>query len=78
MINNCKYNILNYKTMREGAINPGMKRSNIINDDLLWDHENYPPEELIPVLKSCLDLNQAYQKQYEITKDRLMNMPKGK
>ena len=40
--------------------------------------EAYPPEELIPVLKSCLDLNQAYQKQYEITKDRLMNMPKGK
>ena len=51
---------------------------NETSDDRLWDHEKFPPEELIPVLKSCIELNQAYQKQYEITKERLMNMPKGK
>lgn len=48
------------------------------SDDKLWDHERYPPEKLIPVLGSCIELNKAYQKQYEITKERLMNMPKGK
>jgi dynein heavy chain len=47
-------------------------------DDKLWDHKKYPPEKLIPVLKSCIELNKAYQHQYEITKERLMNMPKGK
>ena len=73
MINQCKHNILNYKKIREGQ---ATKKQ--ISDDVLWNHEEFPPEELIPVLKSCLDLNQAYQKQYEITKERLMNMPKGK
>ena len=48
------------------------------SDDKLWDHKRFPPEKLIPVLKSCIELNKAYQKQYEITKERLMNMPKGK
>jgi dynein heavy chain len=33
---------------------------------------------LIPVLKSCIDLNNTYQKQYKQTKERLMSMPKGK
>ena len=75
MINNCKYNILYFRRIRDGTVNTGKK---IINDDVLWNHDDYPPEELIPVLKSCLELNQAYQKQYEITKERLMNMPKGK
>lgn len=78
MITNCKYNILNYKKMRE-LNQPGAPIRKVISDDsVLWNHDEYPPEELIPVLKSCLDLNQAYQKQYEITKERLMNMPKGK
>ena len=54
------------------------KNPKMMNDDVLWNHEEFPPEELIPILKSCLDLNSAYQKQYEITKERLMNMPKGK
>jgi dynein heavy chain len=75
MINNCKHNILYFRRIKEGTMNQGKK---IINDDVLWNHDDYPPEELIPVLKSCLELNQAYQKQYEITKERLMNMPKGK
>jgi dynein heavy chain len=78
MITNCKFNILNYKRMRE-LNQPGAPVRKIVNDDgVLWNHDEYPPEELIPVLKSCLDLNQSYQKQYEITKERLMNMPKGK
>ena len=77
MIYNCKYNILNYQKIRDG-IAPTNKKTAIMNHNVLWEHENFPPEELIPVLKSCLDLNAAYQKQYEITKDRLMNMPKGK
>ena len=48
------------------------------SDDKLWDHERFPPEQLIPVLRSCIDLNKCYQEQYKITKERLMNMPKGK
>jgi len=59
MIANCKYNILNYKKMKEGGTANTTKKQ-VMNDDVLWDPENYPPEELIPVLKSCLDLNQAY------------------
>lgn len=50
MIENCKTNILCFK---KGS-------SKKPSEDILWDHENYPPNELIPVLKSCLDLNQAY------------------
>ena len=75
MINNCKYNILYFRRIREGTEKTGKK---IISDEVLWSHDEYPPDELIPVLKSCLELNIAYQKQYEITKERLMNMPKGK
>jgi hypothetical protein len=55
MIGNCKLNILSYKK------GPGASKK-ILSEDILWDHENYPPNELIPVLKSCLDLNAAYQK----------------
>lgn len=79
MIANCKHNILNYRRIREiQAGLPPSKKLNLMDDSVLWNHEDYPPEELIPILRSCLDLNQAYQKQYEITKERLMNMPKGK
>ncbi len=78
MINNCKFNILNYKKMRELNQPNAPIRKVISDDNILWNHEEFPPEELIPILKSCLDLNFAYQKQYEITKERLMNMPKGK
>ncbi|EQD43977.1 protein containing Dynein heavy chain, partial [mine drainage metagenome] len=56
----------------------GQSKKAILSEDILWDHDNYPPNELIPVLKSCLELNQAYQKQYEFTRERLLNMPKGK
>ena len=30
------------------------------------------------MLQSCIELNKAYQHQYEFTKERLMSMPKGK
>jgi dynein heavy chain len=75
MINNCKYNILNFRRIRRGETG---KKGQPQNDDVLWDHEAYPPDELIEMLQSCIELNQAYLKQYEFTKERLMNMPKGK
>ena len=75
MITNCKFNILNFRRIREGSSG---KKGAPMNDDVLWDHDLYPPEELIVVLQSCIELNQAYLKQYEFTKERLMNMPKGK
>ena len=79
MIQNCKNNILDFKKKEKGAPPTTTSKKQIMNDDaILWDHEKYPPNELIEVLKSCLELNSAYQKQYQITKDRLMNMPKGK
>lgn len=75
LIKNCKFNILNFRRIRKGeADRKGAPQS----DDVLWSHENYPPEELIPVLQSCIDLNAAYKRQYEITKQRLKDMPKGK
>ena len=75
MITNCKYNILNFRRIRQGITT---KKGAPASDDVLWDHELYPPEELIDMLQSCIELNQAYLKQYEFTKERLMNMPKGK
>ena len=75
MIRTCKSTILNFKFTRKGE---PKKKGNPPADDALWEHENYPPDELIPVFMSCIELNQAYQKQYEFTKERLMNMPKGK
>jgi dynein heavy chain len=75
MIKNCRANILNFGLIRKGQ---EPKKGNLPSDDALWDHDVYPPEELIPVLQTCIDLNKAYLKQYEFTKERLMNMPKGK
>jgi hypothetical protein len=57
MINNCKYNILYFRRIREGTEKTGKR---IMSDEVLWSHEEYPPDELIPVLKTCLELNQAY------------------
>jgi dynein heavy chain len=57
MINNCKHNILNFRRIRRGE--PAKKT---LNDDVLWDHEAYPPDELIEMLQSCIELNQAYLK----------------
>jgi dynein heavy chain len=75
MITNCKYNILNFIRIRNGNTS---KKGAPQSDDVLWDDKLYPPDQLIPMLQSCIDLNAAYLKQYEFTKERLMNMPKGK
>ena len=74
MIIQCKYNILNFRRIRRGETS----KKGPMTDDVLWDHEQYPPDELIPMLQSCIELKVAYVKQYEFTKERLMNMPKGK
>lgn len=47
MIKNCRTNILNFGAIRKGE---APKKGQQPNDDVLWDHETYPPEELIPVL----------------------------
>lgn len=75
MIKTCKHTIMNFKFTRKGQ---PPKKGAAPSDDALWEHENYPPDELLPVFESCIELNRAYQKQYEFTKERLMNMPKGK
>lgn len=71
MIKRCKYMILNPK----GA---GSKAEERTSSETLWDYNQYPPSVLIPMLESCIELNKAYQKQYDQTKQRLMKMPKGK
>jgi dynein heavy chain len=61
MIANCKFNILNYKKVKEGNLQALQSSKNKMQDDnVLWNYDEYPPEELIPVLKSCIDLNQSY------------------
>jgi len=75
MIRKCKDNILESKKLKPGE---QRKKGAVLPEEGLWSSEDYPPEQLIPMLESCLELNAAYQKQYEFTKERLMNMPKGK
>ena len=41
----------------------------------MWDME---PTDLVERLEGCLKLNEAYQEQYRLTKDKLMTTPKGK
>ncbi|TMW55127.1 hypothetical protein Poli38472_013889 [Pythium oligandrum] len=43
--------------------------------EAIWDKE---PEALLVELEACLKLNEAYQEQYRLTKDKLLTMPKGK
>ena len=43
--------------------------------DAMWERE---PAKLLEVLESCLRLNECYQEQYRVTKDKLLTMPKGK
>ncbi|GMH97336.1 hypothetical protein TrST_g8180 [Triparma strigata] len=43
--------------------------------EAIWDQD---PELLLENLESCLRLNEMYQEQYRITKDKLLTMPKGK
>ena len=41
----------------------------------MWDMN---PTDLVERLEVCLKLNEAYQEQYRLTKDKLMTTPKGK
>jgi dynein heavy chain len=43
--------------------------------DEIWDKD---PLHLIKNLEACLRLNEAYQEQYRVTKDKLLTLPKGK
>lgn len=43
--------------------------------DALWESD---PQELVRKLESCLKLNEAYQEQYRLTKNKLEQTPKGK
>jgi dynein heavy chain len=87
MITNCRFNIINFRRIKEGkqpvgALTPAQlaqgKKPGPVDDTVLWDHDQYPPDELIEMLQQCLDLHEAYIKQYEFTKERLQNVPKAK
>ncbi|GBG28853.1 Dynein heavy chain 5, axonemal [Hondaea fermentalgiana] len=41
----------------------------------IWDQD---PERLLQALEACLQLNEAYQEQYHLTKDKLLAVPKGR
>lgn len=41
----------------------------------MWESD---PQELVRKLESCLKLNEAYQEQYRLTKNKLEQTPKGK
>ncbi|ETN06717.1 hypothetical protein PPTG_12758 [Phytophthora nicotianae INRA-310] len=43
--------------------------------EAIWEKD---PEALLVGLEACLKLNEAYQEQYRLTKDKLLTMPKGK
>lgn len=76
MIKRCKYMILNFRLIK--LTPPGQKFEEQMSAESLWDFNKYPPSELMPMLQSCIDLNEAYQNQYKTTQDRLKKMPKGK
>jgi dynein heavy chain, axonemal len=43
--------------------------------DAVWSK---PPQELVLSLEASLQLNEVYQEQYRLVKDKLLTMPKGK
>jgi hypothetical protein len=55
MITNCKYNILNFRKIKQGGLLT--KKGAVSDDSSLWNHDDYPPEELIDMLQSCIELN---------------------
>jgi len=50
-------------------------KKHVTKDGKLWDQE---PKKMLVKLGSCLRLNDAYQEQYRLTKDKLMQQPKVK
>jgi dynein heavy chain, axonemal len=75
MIKTCARTIMNVKFARKGE---APKKGALPSDSELWQYEQYPPDDLVPVLQACIELNNAFQHQYNFTKERLRNMPKGK
>jgi dynein heavy chain len=82
MIINCKNYILTFKKKAGNApvaVKAVSKKKTMIDDDnILWEPNQVPHEELIEVLKQCLQLHETYIAQYEFTKKRLEHMPKTK
>lgn len=87
MIANCRFSIINFRRIKNGQPPVGQltaaqqaqgKKAGPVDDTVLWDHDQYPADELIEVLQSCLDLHAAYIHQYNFTKERLQNVPKAK
>ena len=77
MIINCKKYILGFKGA--GTVSKkSSKGSSAMDDSILWEQDQIPHDELIVVLKQCLELHETYLAQYEFTKKRLEHMPKTK
>jgi len=88
MIHNCKYNILNFRRLRNGLATIGAmgglsekdknRKGAPADDIVLWKEEEYPHEDLIEMLRSCQNLLAAYKDNYEKTRKRLQELPKAK
>ncbi|GBG33121.1 Dynein heavy chain 5, axonemal [Hondaea fermentalgiana] len=51
------------------------KKCILVENPDLWSQD---PEALVQRLEACLKLNDSYQENYRLTKDKLLTMPKGK
>jgi len=60
MIQNCKNYILHFKRAKVPSASKPKRGGEQVDGRALWDDVKYPPDELIPVLKSCIDLNNTY------------------
>lgn len=59
MIINCKKYILGFKG--SGVISKkASKGASSLDDSILWEQEQIPHDELIVVLKQCLELHETY------------------
>jgi dynein heavy chain len=90
MITNCKAHIIDLKKKdnaadgsaadagvpgKEGVVEKVAELIDINPKDALWESE---PQELVRKLEACLKLNEAYEEQYKVTKQKLEQTPKGK
>ena len=84
IITNCKFNIVNFRSIRlgkepkgsMGSLNDVKVEVSVNFDDAsLWD-ENF--DELIPVLRSCNELYEIFSKQINITFERNKHWPEDK
>lgn len=60
MISNCRFNIINFRRIKQGLAPVGQltpaqqaagKKAAPVDDTVLWDHEQYPPDDLIEMLQ---------------------------